>query len=386
MMRWVIAVSMALLLGACSGAPVQEEEPAPLPKFESSARLKKVWSADAGAATKQRVVLQPAIAGERVIVADREGRITAYALADGRKLWRVERNLPLAGGIGVFGDALLFGTLKGEVLCLAAADGAERWRAQVSSEVIAPPRGEGDLVAVQTVDGKLFALAAADGKQRWMHERSEPALTLRGTSTPAIDADAVYGAFATGKIASLARADGALRWEATLAEPRGRDEVERLVDVDAPPLRLGDIVYAGAYQGKIAALNASSGNVIWARDISTYLALDRDETRLYAVDDQGNILALDLNGGATQWKQDKLLRRNLSAPRVFDKYLAVGDGDGFVHVLRRDTGAFVARYSMGDAIAARPTAHADRLIVLDTDGEVTVLRVDAPGVQPAGAS
>ena len=381
-----IAIAAAFSLAACGGVPVRDDEPAPLPKFESSARLVKLWSADTGAASKQRVILQPAIAGERLIVADREGQITAYALADGRKAWRVERNLPLAGGIGVLGDALLIGTLDGEVLCLAAADGAERWRVQVSSEVIAPPRGEGDVVMVHTVDGKLFALAAADGKQRWMHERSEPALTLRGTSTPAIDAQAVYAAFATGKIAGLKRADGTLLWEATLAEPHGRDEVERLVDADTPPLRVGDVVYGGAYQGKIAALRAASGNVIWARDISTYLALDRDETQLYAVDDRGNILALDLNGGATQWKQDKLVRRNLSAPAVFDKYLAVGDGDGYVHVLRRDTGAFVARYDLGDAIAAQPVVHADRLIVLDSDGEVAVLRVDAPAVHGSGAS
>lgn len=385
MMLRAIGALTALLLAACSGAPVQEDEPAPLPKFESSARLTKLWSADTGAATKQRVILQPAIAGERVIVADRKGRITAYALADGREAWRVERDLPLAGGIGVLGDALLIGTLKGEVLCLAAADGAERWRAQVSSEVIAPPRGEGDLVVVQTVDGKVFALAAADGKQRWMHERSEPALTLRGTSAPAIDAGAVYAAFASGKIASLTRADGAARWEATLAEPHGRDEVERLVDIDTPPLRANDVIYAGAYRGKIAALQAATGNLIWARDISTYLALDRDETQLYAVDDQGNILALDLSGGATRWKQDKLVRRDLSAPRVFDKYVAVGDGEGYVHVLRRDSGEFVARYDLGDGIAAQPIAHADRLIVLDRDGELAVFRVKAArtDAQPA---
>lgn len=376
-------VAATLLLGACSGAPVQEQEPAPLPKFTAAARLVKLWSADTGAATKQRVLLQPVIAGERVVVADREGQITAYALADGRQLWRVQRELPLSGGIGVLGDTLLLGTLKGEVLCLAAADGAERWRAQVSSELIAPPRGEGDLVLAQTVDGKLFALAAGDGKQRWMQERGEPALTLRGTSTPALDGSAVYAAFASGKLVSLARSDGAARWEATLAEPRGRDEVERLIDSDTPPLRAGEAVFAGAYRGKTAALQAANGNLIWARDISTYLALDHDDARVYVVDDQGNVLALDVNGGATQWKQDKLQRRDLSAPRVFANYIAVGDGEGYVHLMRRDSGEFVARYRLGDAIAAQPLAHADRLIVLDRDGELAVLQVKGD-TKPAG--
>lgn len=370
-----LGIAVAVLLAACGGATVKEEEPAPLPKFEASARLIKIWSADTGAATKRRVALQPAVVGERVVVADRKGQITAYALADGRQLWQVQRELPLSGGIGVLGDALLLGTLKGEVLSLAVADGAERWRAQVASEVIAPPRGEGDLVLVQTVDGKVFALAAADGKQRWMQERSEPALTLRGTSAPALDAGAVYAAFASGKLVSLARTDGAARWEATLAEPRGRDEVERLIDSDTPPLRAGDVIYAGAYRGKTAAFQAASGNLVWARDISTYLPLERDDTRVFVVDDQGNVLALDANGGATQWKQDKLRHRDVGAARVTGDYLAVGDGEGYVHLLRRDSGEFAARYSMGDAIAVPPLAHADRLIVLDRDGELAVLEV-----------
>lgn len=378
MMRRTIYLLCALVLAACSGASVQEEEPAPLPKFKSDAEFVKVWSANSGAATKQRVILQPAVVGERVIVADREGQVTAYALANGHELWRLQLELPLAGGVGVIGDSIFLGTLKGEVLSLAAADGKERWRTQVSSEVIAPPRGEGDVVMVQTVDAKLFALAVSNGQQLWTHERSEPALTLRGTGAPAVTANAVYAAFATGKIAGFKRGDGTVLWEAALADPHGRDEVERLVDIDTPPLRIGDVIYAGGYQGKVAALQSTTGSVIWARDISTYLALDHDDAQLYAVDDKGIVLALDLNGGATKWKQDKLRGRNLSAPRVFDKYLAVGDGDGYVHVLQRDNGEFVARYSLGDAIAAQPAAAADRLIVLDQDGELAVLRIKAP--------
>lgn len=377
MMRQAVSVLLVLMLAACSGAAVQEEEPSPLPKFKPQATLAKLWSASSGAATKQRVILQPAVVGERVVVADRKGQVTAYAVGDGREIWRRELEMPLAGGIGAVGDSIFLGTLKGEVLCLAAADGKERWRAQVSSEVVAPPRGEGDLVMVQTVDAKLFALAAASGKQIWTHERSEPALTLRGTGAPAVTTGAIYAAFATGKIAGFKRADGTLLWEAALADPHGRDEVERLVDIDTPPLYVGEVLYAGGYQGKVAALQPASGSVIWARDISTYLALDHDDTQLFVVDDKSNVLALDLNGGATKWKQDKLRGRNLSAPRVFDKHVAIGDADGYVHVLRRDNGEFVARYSLGDAIAAQPTAHTGRLIVLDQDGELVVLQVKA---------
>jgi outer membrane protein assembly factor BamB len=53
--------------------------------------------------------------------------------------------------------------------------------------------------------------------------------------------------------------------------------------------------------------------------------------------------ALDRANGATLWKQDKLFMRQLSRPIAMANHVAVGDYQGVVHLLRRDTGAFAAR-------------------------------------------
>ena len=55
------------------------------------------------------------------------------------------------------------------------------------------------------------------------------------------------------------------------------------------------------------------------------------------------------------WKQDKLAHRQLRAPQPVGELVAVGDFEGYVHFLARETGAFVARYATdGGPVRAAP--------------------------------
>ena len=63
--------------------------------------------------------------------------------------------------------------------------------------------------------------------------------------------------------------------------------------------------------------------------------------------------ALDRASGASRWKQDKLLRRKLTAPVVVDGKIVVGDSLGYLHVLSKDDGALVGRLAVdGGAVNA----------------------------------
>jgi outer membrane protein assembly factor BamB len=226
------------------------------------------------------------------------------------------------------------------------------------------------------VDGRLFGLAAADGKRLWVYERSEPALSLRGTDTPVMVADAVVAGFASGKVVALRLKDGGAMWEATVSQPRGRNEIERLVDVDVPPLVFGDAVYAASYQGKLAALNPRTGAVLWSRDVSTYSGLTSDGNNLYLTDDKSNVLAFDRRTGASLWKQEGLRGRRLNGPVVYGDAVVVADAEGYVHWLARDDGRFVARYSLGGGpIRAPAIVGGDTLFVSNASGTLAALQL-----------
>jgi outer membrane protein assembly factor BamB len=373
--RLAAIAAAALLAAGCASRSVQTP-PAPLPQFEPAFDVRASWSADVGEGAEDYLGLVPRAAGGVVYVAGADGRVGAYDVETGRRVWETELDTALGGCVGLGEDRVTVGTRDGHVIALARDSGREVWRARVSSEVLAPPVAGGGYVIAQTVDGRVHALAAEDGKRLWVYERSEPALSLRGLATPVLLADAVLAGFASGRLVALALADGALLWEAPVSQARGRNEIERLVDVDASALVFPDAIYAATYQGRLTAFNPRSGNVIWSRELSTYTGLAADAERLYATDERGHVIAFDRRNGTVVWRQEGLRGRRLNAPAVYGEYVVVADFEGYVHWLARADGRFLARHRAASAPVRAPAVPAEeRLLVLATSGELAALRV-----------
>jgi len=371
------AVGLTLSLAACGGGKSVREPPAPLPEFTAAAQVQELWSTGVGGLGKRPAQLAPQLDGGVLYASDARGRVSALAADTGRRQWTTDLNLDVSGAVGVGSGLVAVGTRKGQVVALNRENGSQAWSTTVSSAVLAPPTAHQGVVVVQTVDGKLTGLAAADGKRLWTYERSEPALSLLGTSAPVTAAQYVLTGFASGKVVALQIADGKPAWEFTVSQPRGRNEIERLVDVDAPLLIARDTLYAASYQGKLVAVDLrAGGRLLWARDASTYTGLAAGGGNVYLTDANGHVLAFDQDTGASAWKQDKLRGRGLSAPAYVNGYVVVGDYQGYLHWLSAEDGRFVARYRIGgDGLAARGQVGADRLYVLNRDGNLAALQL-----------
>ncbi|OGI38566.1 MAG: outer membrane protein assembly factor BamB [Candidatus Muproteobacteria bacterium RBG_16_64_10] len=373
-----LTVMLALFLSACGGSKIVREPPAPLPDFTPQAQIQELWSAGVGATVaKLPLRLVPYFDGNAIYAADARGRVSAISTDGGRRLWETNLNATVTGATGVGDGLVVVGTQKGQVIALNKEDGKQAWSATVTSTVMSPPVVLAGVVVVQTVDGKLSGLALADGKRLWVYERSEPALSLLGTSAPVVVDEFVLSGFASGKIVALNIKDGRLMWEFTVSHPRGRNEIERMVDVDAPLLIVRDTLYAASYQGKIVAVDMrAGGRLLWTRDASTFTGMDAGRGNIYLSDAKGHVLALDQATGASVWKQDKLHGRSLSAPTYIDGYVVVGDYQGYLHWLSAEDGRFVARYRVGsDAVTARALPGAQTLYVLNQGGSLAALAV-----------
>ncbi len=373
-----LALALSLSLGGCSwfGGP-DVDPPAVLVDFEPSAAIKEVWTVDIGTGPDRRFLrLGAARHGDTIYTVDVKGRVRALAQDNGTERWRTDLDLEITGGVGFGDDLVLVASRKGMVVALEKSKGQELWRAQATSEILAPPAADAGVVVVQSVDGRLTGLASANGKRLWILDRSEPALSLRGTATPVILDDAVLTGFASGKIVAVNLKNGRLLWETPVSQPQGRSEIERLIDVDVPLLVSGHTLLAAAYQGKIVAVNLESGRLLWSRDLSTYSALAADSGNVYVSDVRGNVYALDLQTGSTVWKQDKLAWRRLSAPTVTGNAVAVADFEGYVHWLGREDGRFLARERAARAaVLAAPIADGDTLYVSTQNGYLAALRL-----------
>jgi outer membrane protein assembly factor BamB len=142
-----------------------------------------------------------------------------------------------------------------------------------------------------------------------------------------------------------------------VALPRGTTELERVADVIGLPVIDAQQVCAVAFQGRVACFDAVRGTGIWARDMSSVAGMAMDSRSIFITDEKNAIVALDKVNGASLWKQDKLFGRGVSAPLALGRFVVVGDFQGYVHLLSREDGSFVARLPTdGSAIGAPPTA------------------------------
>ncbi|MBM3367928.1 MAG: outer membrane protein assembly factor BamB [Betaproteobacteria bacterium] len=355
----LLPVLAAALLGACSNLnPIDwfstpsGPKPAALPALTGPQAIKVLWTAGIGSA--EVFVLSPALAGD-LYVAARDGSVARLDPANGRVHWRAPAGIRISGGIGSDGELAVVASDEGEVVAMDAKTGTVRWRARVSSEVLAAPRVADGLVLVRSADSRIFAFGAEDGRRRWVYQRAPTSLIVRTPAGLTVHQGTAIVGFSGGKLVALALSNGTVRWEATVALPKGSNELERVTDIVGDPSAQGREVCAAAYQGRVACYDAQNGNQLWSRDLSSLTGVSFDARFAYVSDDKGAVHALDRGNGRSVWRQDRLTNRRLSLPITLGTEVAVGDLEGFVHFLARDSGAFVARQATdGSAIRAAP--------------------------------
>lgn len=392
-MKQLVILAIALGFVACSSPnlkPPRELEP-----IDKTVRVDTLWSSQVGSGVGDQFLHLPVRHHENTgYAADYRGYLKAFDLDTGRLRWERQTGLELSTGAVYHNGRLFLGTRQGEVVAISANDGKLIWRSEVSSEVIARPAVADDTVVVRTNDGKLFALQAGTGERRWVYDRSVPPLTLRGTSAPIIVNDLVITGSDYGRLSALVLSNGTVFWESVISYPSGKTELERMIDIDADPVVMGNVVYAVSYQGRLAAVEISSGRILWARDMSSYTGMAVDDYRVYVGDSEGQILALNRRNGSTLWRQDKLLRRSPTPPQLDGPYVVVADYDGYLHWLSRESGKLEGRarlnagfylftneydeyqhvYRKENNVLARPLVAGDRVIVVDRTGYLAAFR------------
>ncbi len=383
----LLAFALALAVGGCTTLKEEmgtlladddtAEPPTPLVEFTPLLQVSRVWARGLGSGTDDLFVnLAPVADAGTVYGAERDGEVTAIAIDGGSTVWESDTDARLSGGPGVGDGLVLVGSTDGELIALEQGSGDERWRAQVSSEVLAAPQAKDGIVVVRTGDGKLAGLSGDTGRRVWVYDRTVPVLTLRGTSPPVLVDDYVIAGFDNGRLVALELRTGRLLWEQQVAVPRGRSDLERMVDIDAPPVVVDGTVYVATFQGRVAALTLATGEIEWSRDISSATGLAIENEAVYVSDEHGVVWSLDRRSGASIWKQENLKARSLTGPASLAGYVVVGDLEGYLHWLRSTDGEFAARAQIDNSkLLAPPIIANGMLIGYSSEGELAAYAV-----------
>lgn len=345
----------------------------PLPVLTAGSEVRTRWAADIG--KSGNYVLAPAVVDKAVYAANGKGQL--HKFEGGRQVWKIDVGQPISAGVGADSRLVVVGTAKGDVLAFSAGDGKPLWQARVSSEVLAAPAIGAEGVAVRSGDNRIFLLDPANGARKWVYQRATPTLAVRGGAAPVFADRYLFAGFPGGKLVGLSLQNGAPVWEGAVALPKGATELDRVADVVAAPVIDGSQICAVAFQGRVACFDmAQGGALVWSRDISSAVGLAIDGRYLFVTDDQGVVYALDRLSGGSLWKQDKLKLRRVSAPAVRQGFVAVADGEGYVHFLSRDEGAFIARQKTdGSPIRVPVQVEAGAFLIQTAGGDLRTLEV-----------
>lgn len=381
-MQWRgLMVVFGLLLVGCSTPPVhfmrEGVEATRLGRVDQQWVLERLWREDVGSGYRQAdSILHVSVDGEYIYVAHPSGVVAAWVGETGKELWRRQLSGRIMAGTGVGSQHVVVVDNEGVVRAMRTADGVDQWRQPAGAQVLTRPVVSGGVVLLRTGGGQMLAIEVADGSVRWRSPHRVPELTLRGVSEPLVHRGRALAGLANGRLLSIDLATGQTVWSVVVDRARGSNEIARLIDLDSRPVIVGDVLFVGAYQGRMMALDVATGKSRWSRKVSVLRDLGADDRGIYAVTSKSEVVALRLNDGAELWRQSALRGRGLTAPGVLPGVIAVGDYKGYLHLLDSEDGQFLGRIRLDtEAIISITPAKPDRLYVSSESGRVTAVRL-----------
>lgn len=364
----ILAAGLLALLAACSSGPTKIK-PAELPTPANRIAPQAIWSTQVGASA---IPLAPWSYQGRVYLAGGAGTVAVVDATSGRDVWRLNLNTPLAAGPGSDGVVTAVVTLNNQLV--AINEGKELWRVQLPAASYTPPLVAGRRVFVLTADRSVVAFDAEKGARLWTQSRPGEPLVLRQSGVLLPVGDTLLAGF-SGRLVGLNPNNGSPKWEVQVANSRGTNEVERLVDLVGPVSRVGNSVCARSYGSAVACVDAETGRSVWNRPAQGMVGVHGDNDLVIGSESDGRLIAWRRAGGDKAWELDRLKYRELSAPLSLQRLMAVGDDSGQLHLLSTADGSELTRLTTdGSPILAQPVLSGPALVVQTRNGGVFAWR------------
>jgi outer membrane protein assembly factor BamB len=311
-----------------------------------------------------------AVVDKRLIIGSRAGEVVALDLRDGHPLWSV----PVSGGVDSearYDDTqhqVYIGTDDGLLYGIDPQSGAIRWSYKGKGAFERRPELGGDGIYLTSTADRVVALDPRNGRSRWQYERETPeGFTIHGHSGPRLHNGIVYAGFSDGYLVALNAGTGDVLWARSLAAAS-----EQYVDVDSTPALLGkDGLLASSYSGGLYALGASGGDVRWRLGVEGAGSVLVFGDKLYFAAPRDGLTALTPEGDIL-WRQALADAGDLTPPLGVGPYLVFSGSRAGLFVIDRATGRLLETLNPGRGACGSPTVGPDghTLYLLANSGSV----------------
>ncbi len=317
-----------------------------------------LWRYKAGAP----VEAAPLVADGRIYAATAKGGLAALR-PDGTEIWKVQLGKDAVSAAPLYAERTIFlGSSSGTLYAVDAATGKEKWTYAVGDSVhssanrVVLAGGRTGVIVVSQSDGVIHAVELATGKGEWKTpgvERCDGAPSTLG------------GRVVLGSCASALHVyDLAKPGKSTDIDLGGDSQVAGGVAMS------GTLAFAGTRNGKVVAADVAAFKIVWTNDEGKKEAFGTpavDARRVVTGADDGKIRALDRSTGATLWTYDA--KDTPTSPVLAGNRVVVGAG-GSLLLLDAETGAKIWSVKVSDELSA-PAVVSGVIYVGADDGTVS---------------
>jgi outer membrane assembly lipoprotein YfgL len=366
------AIGLVLLglLAACGSS--SRPEPPPIGEFKAQQAIKTLWTFKFASAEQLNQSLQ--IVNDHVALASADGTVAVVNTTDGKLSWKYALGMRLLSGAGFDGEKLAVISASNELVVLQ--DGKLLWRKRMKAQSYTNPLVAGDRVFVLLADRSVAAFDAGTGQPLWTQQRPGEPLVLKQNGVLSAFQNSLLAGMG-GHLVSLNPDNGQILWDVAIANPRGINDLERLVDLVASPSRVRNSVCVRAFQAQIGCVDASRGALVWNKSSVGIKGLGGEAEVLVSSESNGVVRAWSRSTGERVWDTDRLKYRELSAPLWTTKGVVVGDEGGWIYVLSGKDGSLLNRLqTTASGFASAPTPLADGgFVMLSRNGQLSAYQL-----------
>ena len=333
-------------------------------------QVKEQWITKTGVG----IYCSPAVEKDKVFIGDDMGYLTAYALKDGKALWRFQSGKRIVGTPAVSEGIVVFGSADCKIYGLNAQNGNLLWTVETSEPVLGAVTIDNGTAYIGASDHTFRAINTCNGEIKWTFTGVKGYIETKPLVT---DSKVIFGAW-DNTLYALNKADGRELWKWTGGLTR-----MHFSPAAVWPVAAEGKVFITDPQRAMTAIDIHTGNTVWRTFQSMVretIGLSEDGERIYSKTMNDSIVCYAAQGDTPR----ELWATNVGfgyehAPSMQVEKEGVMFGstkEGLIFALEGKTGKVLWKHKIGNSLISTVVPlNGHEVLFTATSGEVGLLRI-----------
>lgn len=326
-------------------------------------QVKEQWITKTGVG----IYCSPAVEKDKVFIGDDMGYLTAYALKDGKALWRFQSGKRIVGTPAVSEGIVVFGSADCKIYGLNAQNGNLLWTVETSEPVLGAVTIDNGTAYIGASDHTFRAINTCNGEIKWTFTGVKGYIETKPLVT---DSKVIFGAW-DNTLYALNKADGRELWKWTGGLTR-----MHFSPAAVWPVAAEGKVFITDPQRAMTAIEIETGNTVWRTFQSMVretIGLSEDGERIYSKTMNDSIVCYSTKGSHPHelWASNVGFGYEHAPSMQVEKDGIVfgSTKEGLIFALEAKTGKVLWKHKIGNSLISTVVPLSGNRILFTATGE-----------------